>query len=95
MSILIIFIAMLFYFVFAMQDNPDIAVTLATLYNTLLAFNFFITPIVYILPQKEMRNLFWVLIGCSSMINTVAPVKKASAGEEQNVYFQELNKMWS
>ena len=95
MSILIIFIAILFYFVSTMQDNPDIAVTIATLYNTSVAFIFFITPFVYILPQKEMRNLFLVLIGCSSMTGTVAPVKKVSAGEEQNLYFQELNKMWS
>ena len=78
-----------------MQDNPDIAVTLATLYNTLLAFIFFITPFVYALPQKEMRNLVFVLIGCRSMTGTVAPVQRISAAEEQNLYFQELQKMWS
>uniref|UniRef100_A0A914CU41 Uncharacterized protein n=1 Tax=Acrobeloides nanus TaxID=290746 RepID=A0A914CU41_9BILA len=95
MSILIIFIAILYYFIFTMQDNPDIAVTLATLYNTSLAFIFFITPFVYALPQKEMRNLVLVLIGCSSMTGTVAPVQKFSAAEEQHLYFQELQRMWS
>jgi antibiotic biosynthesis monooxygenase (ABM) superfamily enzyme len=78
-----------------MQNNSDIAVTLATLYNTLVAFLFFITPFVYLLPQREMRNLVLVLVGCSSMISTVAPVPKFSAMEEQNLYFQELKRIWS
>ena len=95
MSILIIFVAILYYFIFTMQDNPDIAVTLATLYNTSVAFIYFITPFVYVLPQREMRNMVLVLVGCSSMIGTVAPVKKISAKEEQNLYFQELKRMWS
>ena len=78
-----------------MQDNPDIAVTLATLYNTSVAFIYFITPLVYVLPQREMRNMVLGLVGCSSMIGTVAPVPKFSAWEEQNLYFQELQRIWS
>jgi predicted membrane-bound spermidine synthase len=95
MSILIIFVAILYYFVFTMQDNPDIAATLATLYNTLVAFLFFITPFVYVLPQQKLRNLVLVLVGCSSMISTVAPVQRLSAEEEQKLYFQELQRIWS
>ena len=80
-----------------LNNQPNISIVLATVYNAGIAIGFLLSPIAYIAPSKELRSLVRNAFEVQSRTASVAPIPFPSRtpAEEQKIYFEQLNQMWS
>uniref|UniRef100_A0A914DAG4 Uncharacterized protein n=1 Tax=Acrobeloides nanus TaxID=290746 RepID=A0A914DAG4_9BILA len=96
MCIGVLLIAVIYFLVVILENQPNTSIILATVYNVGIALCFLISPIAYIAPSKELRSLvkntFEVQIITASV--SPSPFPSRTPEEEQKIYFEQLKQMW-